>query len=335
MLDALQRPLKTLRISVTDRCNLRCQYCMPENHYSWLAQESLLSFDETTQLARTFVSVGVDSIRLTGGEPLLRPRIHELVEKLSAIPGLNKLALTTNGTKLADLASALKGAGLHEITVSLDTLNANTFMALTTRNDFQNVVRGIEAAASIGILKKIDCVVLRGTNEREIVSLLAFAQEHRAEIRFIEYMDVGGATKWNANQVVSRSEMLAFIEKDFGPVFPVGQRGSAPAERFRLASGQVFGIIASTTTPFCRSCDRARITADGTFFNCLYAKHGVDLRSALRSNASVHELISKHWKARFDTGAETRLLLNEKRAALFSAEQLKNHPHNEMHTRGG
>ncbi len=336
--DTFRRPLKNLRLSVTDRCNLRCAYCMPEEEYVWLPGDQILSFEELSSLADRFLALGVDKIRLTGGEPLVRRDLPELVRMLAAKPGLKDLALTTNGVLLADHAEALKAAGLKRVTVSLDTLNADRFKALTRRELLPRVLEGIRSANGFPGPLKIDMVVMRGINDDELESMLEFAAAHSAELRFIEYMDVGGATRWKREDVVSRSELLDRLARHFGRIRPIAEDSSAPAQRFTLPDGRVFGIIASTTAPFCGSCDRARVTADGQWFTCLYAQRGVDLKTPLRAGsgeAELEELISSGWSARTDRGAEERLKLHAQRAALNTTGQLKADPHLEMHTRGG
>ena len=332
------RALANLRLSVTDRCNLRCAYCMPEPEYTWLAKSLILSFEEIARLVDAFVLLGVDKLRLTGGEPLLRKDLPALVELLAARTAIRDLALTTNGLLLAELAPQLARAGLHRLTVSLDTLDPARFRALTRRDGLEQVLAGIAAARAAGFRKlKLDSVILRGTNDDELVPLLEFARAQEAELRFIEYMDVGGATNWSMDTVFPRAEMLARIAAAYGPVTPLVEHSSAPAERFLLADGTVFGIIASTTQPFCASCDRSRLTADGMWFTCLYARHGLDLRAPLRAGASASDLaalISAGWTRRSDRGAEERLALHQRKPLAESAE-LRSDPHLEMHTRGG
>ena len=302
--DRFDRPLGSLRVSVTDRCNLRCQYCMPEPDYVWLPRESILTFEETEALVRAFTSCGVDRVRLTGGEPLLRRNLPDLVERLAGLDGITDLALTTNGVLLEPQAAALRAAGLHRITVSLDTLDRERFRQLARFDELPAVLRGIDAAAHAGFQSlKIDTVVIRGRNDDEIPALLSFGRSVGAEVRFIEYMDVGGATHWSMDSVVSRAEILARLEALQGPIERIGGRGSAPAERFRLADGTTFGIIASTTEPFCADCDRSRLTADGLWLLCLYARGGLDLRRPLRegaSDAEIAHLIRTVWTMRAD-----------------------------------
>jgi len=336
--DALRRPLGNLRISVTDRCNLRCQYCMPEAEYVWLPRQDILDFEEVGRLVDRFVELGVDRARLTGGEPLVRRDLPRLVELLARKPGLRDLAMTTNGVLLEEQAAGLKAAGLHRVTVSLDTLRPERFEALTRSRALDRVVAGIEAAARAGFASvKIDSVVIRGVNEDELSALIEFGMRVGAEVRFIEYMDVGGATRWSPEKVVSRAEILGSVARRFGPVVPLPERTSAPAERFRLADGTVFGIISSVTAPFCGACDRSRLTADGIWYRCLYATRGTDLRRPLRAGASdaeLRELIAEPWSQRADRGAEERLALRG-RAPLATVDALRRDPHLEMHTRGG
>ena len=338
-LDRLGRPLRNLRLSVTDRCNLRCSYCMPEEEYLWLPRADILSFEELARLSGVFTALGVEKIRLTGGEPLLRRDLAVLVRQLTFLPGLRDLALTTNGILLADQAAALAAAGLARLTISLDTLRPERFERLTRRDEHARVLAGIEAARAAGFRgTKLNAVVLRDLNDDELVDLLEFARARELEVRFIEYMDVGGATGWSASSVVPRAEMLARIAARLGPVVPDdADDPAAPAERFRLADGTRFGIIASTTEPFCRACDRARLTADGLWYTCLYAPAGTDLRSPLRAGASDAELAARVlgvWRARTDRGAEERLALAQ-RERLAAASELRSDPHLEMHTRGG
>jgi len=340
--DALSRPLRNLRVSVTDRCNLRCSYCMPEPDYVWLPHEGVLRFEETVRLVRVFAGLGVDRIRLTGGEPLLRRDLPTLVGWIAETPGIADLSLTTNATRLEEHAEALRAAGLGRLTISLDTLDRATFRTLTRRDELDRVLAGIDAAERAGFRgTKLNCVVMRGVNDHELVPLLGLGRERGLEVRFIEYMDVGGATRWSAGQVVPRGEILARIAEHLGrpePAAAVGPAGdAAPAERFRLPDGTVFGVIASTTAPFCGSCDRSRVTADGRWFPCLYARAGLDLREPLRagaSDAALAELLRARWEGRRDRGAEERLAGADRRA-LAGPDELRSDPHLEMHTRGG
>ncbi len=337
LVDQLQRPLRNLRLSVTDRCNLRCQYCMPELDYVWLPREDLLHFEEISRLVDVFMSLGVNHIRLTGGEPLLRRDLSTLVDMIASKEGLYDLALTSNGILLADQIDELKAAGLRRVTVSLDTLRHDRFAKLARFDELTRVRRGIEAAARVFGGVKLDTVVIRGVNDDELVDLIDYGKTVNAEVRFIEYMDVGGATNWSWTDVVSRKDMLEQLARHYGGVEEVVEQSSAPADRYRLPDGTLFGIISSTTEPFCASCDRSRLTADGMWYLCLYATRGIDLRAALRAGASIDELkamIVSGWTARTDRGAESRLALGERRA-FVPLSTLKKNPHLEMHTRGG
>jgi cyclic pyranopterin phosphate synthase len=345
LLDTFSRPLGNLRLSVTDRCNLRCEYCMPEENYVWLPRENLLRFEEISALVDIFLSLGVAKVRITGGEPLLRRDLPTLIALLASKPALKDLALTTNGLLLAEQGEALKAAGLGRITVSLDTLRPDRFVGLTRRDELEAVKAGIDAASRLWSEPfaraprafKIDTVAVRGVNDDEIPDLIEFGKSVGAEVRFIEYMDVGGATRWSPDRVISRNDLLALLTKRYGPIEPLTKDDAAPADRFALPDGTVFGIIASTTSPFCRDCDRSRLTADGLWYLCLYAAHGLNLGAALRGGASTEELsqlIQKGWAARDDRGAETRLALGDRRA-FVPIKALRSDPHLEMHTRGG
>jgi GTP 3',8-cyclase len=336
--DTRGRFLRNLRVSVTDRCNLRCGYCMPEEEYVWLPREEILQFEEMSRLVDVFTTLGVDKVRLTGGEPLLRRDLPALVRLLAAKPAVRDLAMTTNGVLLAEHAAALRAAGLHRVTVSLDTLRADRFAALTRRTTHAQVLEGIAAVPRAGFTDtKLDTVVIRGVNDDELADLIEFGRRVPAEVRFIEYMDVGGATRWSLAQVVSRGEILERLARRYGRIEPVVETSTAPADRYRLPDGTVFGIIASTTSPFCADCDRSRLTADGLWYLCLYAARGIDLRGPLRggaSNEQLQALITGGWTARTDRGAEDRLALGE-RTPLVQIGGLKRDPHLEMHTRGG
>jgi cyclic pyranopterin phosphate synthase len=337
ILDNYQRPLRNLRLSVTDRCNLRCSYCMPETDYVWLPREDILHFEEIERLVDVFTGLGVDKVRLTGGEPLLRRGVAELVARLASRPAIRDLAMTSNGVLLASYATALRNAGLHRLTVSLDTLHADRFRRLTRSDEHRRVLEGIAAAAPLFPGLKIDTVAIRGVNDDELADLIEFGKQYGAEVRFIEYMDVGGATNWSMSRVVPRVEMLATLAARYGTITAVDEQTSAPADRYRLPDGTIFGIIASTTEPFCRACDRSRLTADGMWYLCLYATNGTDLRQALRSGApagEIAEIIRNTWTARVDRGAEDRLA-DRDRAQLIPVESLRRDPHLEMHTRGG
>ena len=339
--DVFARPLRNLRLSVTDRCNLRCQYCMPEEEYAWLPRGDLLTFEEIATLVDLFTDLGVVKVRLTGGEPLLRRDLPTLVRMLGRNPRIQDLAVTTNGILLVEQATALYDAGLHRVTVSLDTLQPERFRELTRRDTHPRVLAGIEAVRRVGFTGlKLDAVVMRGVNDDELVDLIEYGKQVGAEVRFIEYMDVGGATSWTIDKVLSRAAMLERLSQHYGPIESVVTESWAPAERFRLPDGTVFGIIASTTAPFCRTCDRSRLTADGLWYLCLYARHGIDLRQPLRAGVAREELASiivSGWQTRQDRGAEERKALETHgmRSPLIPLERLRKDPHLEMHTRGG
>jgi len=342
VVDTFNRPLKSLRLSVTDRCNLRCTYCMPEQDYVWLPREDVLTHEEMAGLTGYFTDLGVDRVRLTGGEPLLRRDLPRLVYLLLQNRRLKDIALTTNGILLADQAEALYEAGLHRITVSLDTLRPERFLQLTRRDEFARVIEGIKSVARAGFTGlKLDTVAIRSFNDDELVDLIEFGKQVQAEVRFIEYMDVGGANEWTQDKVFSRAAMLALLSERYGTIEPMPERGAAPAQRFLLSDGTTFGIIPSTTTPFCATCDRSRVTADGMWYRCLYATTGTDLRKVLRAGASADEmraLIRTGWEDRRDRGAEERKALERdglRVGGFIGIEKLRENPHLEMHARGG
>ncbi len=340
--DTYGRPLRSLRLSVTDRCNLRCKYCMPEEDYVWLPREDVLTHEEMATLTGYFTDLGVDRVRLTGGEPLLRRDLPRLIRLLVQNRRVMDIALTTNGILLADQAEALFDAGLHRVTVSLDTLRPERFRQLTRRDEYARVMEGIESVARAGFTGlKLDTVAIRGFNDDELVALIEFGKRVQAEVRFIEYMDVGGANEWSQQKVLSRAAMLALLTAHYGTIEPMPERGTAPAQRFLLPDGTTFGIIPSTTTPFCATCDRSRVTADGMWYRCLYATAGTDLRKPLRVGASADEMravIRAGWEGRRDRGAEDRKALERdglRVGGLIGIEKLREDPHLEMHARGG
>jgi cyclic pyranopterin phosphate synthase len=311
---------------------------MPEQEYVWLPRASILTFEEIDRLVGIFAGHGVDRIRLTGGEPLLRHDLPKLVALLRDHSLIRDIALTTNGILLARYADQLASAGLDRVTISLDTLRPERMLEFTRSSRHSDVLTGISAARAAGLAPvKLNSVVIRGYNDDELIALLEFAQAREAEVRFIEYMDVGGATGWSLQQVVSQREILGRLERRYGKIEPVGEDGAAPAERFALPDGTTFGIIASTTAPFCRSCDRSRLTADGRWLLCLYGESGLDLRELLREGCTDQEIagqLAKTWAARTDRGAEQRAESPD-RGALYQLESLRADPHREMHTRGG
>jgi GTP 3',8-cyclase len=335
--DRYGRTIEYLRLSVTDRCDLRCTYCMPTGFKGFEEPEDWLTFDEIERLLRAFARLGTRRIRLTGGEPLLRRDLPELIRIIARKPEIRDLALTTNGVMLAEHARTLHRAGLHRLTVSLDTLRPDRFQALTRFDSHSQVLAGVEEAINYFEVIKLDAVIIRGTNDDELIPLLEYARRIGAELRFIEYMDVGGATQWSPERVFSRGDMLQAVEASCGAVTPILDGSWAPADRFALPDGTTFGIISSTTAPFCRTCDRSRLTADGLWFRCLYAREGTDLRALLRSGASdevIADVIATVWSLREDRGAELRAAERE-RTPFIPVSRLRRDPHLEMHTRGG
>jgi cyclic pyranopterin phosphate synthase len=336
VVDVFKRPIKDLRISVIDRCNFRCVYCMPFDDYPWTPTEEILTFEEIERIARIFVGLGVEKVRLTGGEPLLRAHIEELISTLAAIPGLESVCLTTNGSLLADKAIGLKKAGLDRINVSVDTLDPEKFARIRRRGDLGKVLEGVEAARAAGLNPvKLNTVVQRGVNEDDIIPLVDFARTQGLAIRFIEYMDVGNANGWIRDKVVSKREIIDIIHVRF-PLVEVGRdKGSAPSVDYRFADGQGdVGVIASITEPFCTSCTRARLTADGKIVTCLFSSQGNDVKKLLRSGASdeeVTDLVAGAWRQRTDRYSQERL------AALNSnlGYEPKEHRKIEMITLGG
>ncbi len=311
--DRLDRPLRDLRVSVTDRCNFRCGYCVPlASPVRFRPQDEILSFEETERVARLFVRLGVRKIRLTGGEPLLRRHLADLVGRLASLPGLEDLGLTTNGFLLAAQAARLRQAGLRRVTVSLDALDEETFRRLAGVDYPVSVVlAGIDAAIAAGFAPiKLNMVVLRGVNEGQILPMARFAREHGLHLRFIEYMDVGPANGWHREDVVGAAEILARVDAEL-PIRPVLPRAAGEvAERFRYVDGAgELGVVASVTRPFCADCSRARLTADGRLFTCLFGASGTDLRGLLRAGATDDELVSvivSMWRDRDDQYSQLR-----------------------------
>ncbi|MBZ9715173.1 GTP 3',8-cyclase MoaA [Deinococcus multiflagellatus] len=312
--DVLGRPLRDLRLSVTDRCNLRCTYCMPADvfgpGYAFLPRAELLTFEELERLSRLFVGLGVQKLRLTGGEPTLRRDLPELVGRLSRIEGVQDLAMTTNGLLLPALAPALKAAGLRRVTVSLDSLDPEVFGRMNGLGTHpERVLAGIHAALQAGLGVKINTVVQRGVNDAGLRELWAALRE-LAPVRFIEFMDVGNHNGWNLDGVVPSSEVLARLGAGDEPLQPAraAYRGEVAA-RYRDAQGREVGLISSVTAPFCGDCTRARLSAAGVLYTCLFAGSGTDLRAPLRAGASddqLREQIAGVWAARRDRYSEDR-----------------------------
>src|ERR687891_2485802 len=312
LVDTYKRSINDLRISVTDRCNFRCTYCMPLDEYEWIDKKEILTFEEITRLAALFVRLGVEKIRLTGGEPLVRQNLDRLVAKLSTIDKLKDLCLTTNGALLAEKLPALKQAGLRRVNVSLDTLDPGKFKRMTKRGDLKKVLEGIFAAKSHGLHPiKLNAVVERGVNDDDILDLVEFARENGFSMRFIEYMDVGNSNNWTSEKLVSKKEILDIIDARY-PLREVGRdKGSAPSMDYEFIDGRgEIGVIASVTEPFCSACTRGRLTADGKLVTCLFSASGHDLKKLLRNgttNEEISEVISAIWCKRTDRYSDERL----------------------------
>ena len=314
VLDTLGRPMRDLRISVPDRCNFRCVYCMPKevfgNHYVYLERRDLLTFDEIERVAAAAVRLGVRKLRITGGEPLVRRDVEGLITLLSELPV--EITLTTNGALLTQKAGALAAAGLKRITVSLDSLDDAPFRAMNDA-DFpvQTVLAGIDAAREAGLPVKVNCVVKRGVNDDQIVPMARYFRETGDTLRFIEFMDVGATNGWRLDDVVPAAEIVAALDREFGvePVEPGYLGEVARRFRYRDGAGEV-GVIASITQPFCGDCTRARLTADGKLYTCLFATRGHDLRGLIRdgsaSDGQIEEALAGVWAKRDDRFSEIR-----------------------------
>ncbi|AHA07967.1 GTP 3',8-cyclase MoaA [Bacillus toyonensis] len=331
--DFFGRPLQDLRISVIDRCNFRCTYCMPAEvfgpDYAFLKDEFLLTFDEIERLAKVFVSIGVRKIRLTGGEPLLRKDLTKLIACLVKIDGLVDIGLTTNAIHLTKQAKALKEAGLHRVNVSLDAIDDDTFRNINGRNiNTKPVIKGIIAAKEAGLEVKVNMVVKKGMNDHQVLPMAAYFKEQGITLRFIEFMDVGSTNGWNFDQVVTKRELIETIHG----VYPLEQAEAhyfgEVAKRYRYVGTNVeVGFITSVSESFCSSCTRARISADGKFYTCLFATEGLDIRELLRDNLSDEELlhvIQDVWMNRKDRYSDER-----------TEESAKNRPKIEMSYIGG
>ncbi len=294
LVDRFGRVHRDLRISLTDKCSLRCTYCMPAEGVPWLAKSSILTIDELERVALVAASLGITSIRLTGGEPLLRPDIVEVVRRMARISGASgpmSVAMTTNGIRLPELMDDLVDAGLQRVNISLDTLRADRFRDLTRRDKLTEVLAGIEAARISGLRPlKINAVAMRGVNDDEVADLVAFALEHDAQMRFIEQMPLDAGHTWSRAEMVGGEEILENIRSRF-TITPVPQRGAAPAELWYVdGTEHTVGVIASVTTPFCHACDRVRLTADGQLRNCLFARTESDLIPLLRGGAGDDDI---------------------------------------------
>ncbi|MED1564540.1 GTP 3',8-cyclase MoaA [Bacillus paramycoides] len=333
MRDSLERPLQDLRISVIDRCNFRCTYCMPAEvfgpDYAFLQEEFLLTFDEIERLARLFISMGVEKIRLTGGEPLLRKDLPKLIARLAKLEGLTDIGLTTNGIHLAKQAKALKEAGLKRVNISLDAIEDHVFQKINGRNvSTKPVLKGIEAAKAAGLEVKVNMVVKKGMNDSQILLMARYFKEQEIQLRFIEFMDVGSTNGWNFEQVITKEQLIEKINRVY-PIEPVNPRYFGEvAKLYRyVGSDAEIGFITSVSESFCSSCTRARISADGKFFTCLFATQGTDLRTLLRENisdASLLKILQHTWELRKDRYSDER-----------TAESTKKRPKVEMSYIGG
>lgn len=315
-MDTIQRPLRDLRISVTDRCNYRCRYCMPAEvfgeNYPYLPKPEILSHEEIARIARVFCRLGVEKLRLTGGEPLLRRGLHDLVAMLAEIPGEQDIAMTTNGSSLARYAKKLKVAGLQRVTISMDALDPKIFARMNgTGATPSRVIDGIDAALECGLGVKINSVIQKGVNEDQIVKLAEFGRERGVTMRFIEYMDTGNTNGWKLGEVVPYKEMLEILQQHFPLKAMKPNYIGETAKRFGYQdlADQEVGFISSVSKPFCGDCNRARLSSDGKIFTCLFAKHGHDLKSVMRDGGTddqIAELIRSVWYARDDRYSELR-----------------------------
>ncbi len=323
LLDKLGRPLRDLRISVTDRCNFRCSYCMPaeifDKNFKFLPKDDVLTFEEITRLSNLFVrAAGIEKLRITGGEPLVRKDIADLIRMLSTVKGIKDIAMTTNGALLAKHAKALKEAGLHRVTISLDCLDDERFRKINGRNvGVDQVFAGISAAQEVGLGVKINMVVQRGVNDNDIIPMARHFKDTGIILRFIEFMDVGNSNGWNLDDVISKKEIFERINKEMPlqPIKPNYEGEVATRFRFKDSENEI-GIISSVTDAFCSTCSRARLSADGKLVTCLFAAGGHDLRDLLRSGASDEEVIdrmAKIWGHRHDRYSEERLQNTDKK----------------------
>lgn len=339
--DLLGRSLRDLRISVTDRCNMRCSYCMPKEFfgpdYAFLERKELLTYEEITRVTRVFVRLGVQKVRITGGEPLLRRELSRLVSRLASVKGIEDLTLTTNGLLLKRHARGLKEAGLHRVTVSLDSLDQEEFASIANvEAPVEEVLSGIREAQRVGLTPvKINAVIRRGINEKAILQLAAFFRGSGCVLRFIEYMDVGNANTWSLEKTVTKREILDVIQSHF-PLREIGRRDlRAPAVDYEFIDGKgQVGVIGSVTESFCSSCTRARLTADGKLVTCLFASSGHDLKSLLRKgagDAEILEAITSIWSRRVDRYSDLRW----EQLASSESYRPKDHEKIEMITLGG
>jgi len=292
LIDNYGRIAKKLRVSVTDKCNMRCGYCMPKNNIKWFDSTEVLSFEEIIRLSSIFANLGVEKIRITGGEPLVRPLIENLIKSIAKIPHIKSIGLTTNGLLLSDRVKKLKSSGLNSVNISLDSFKEDRFKMMTGINGLDKVISSIQKAKDAGLDVKINTVVVRGWNDDEVVEFANFARHTGITVRFIEFMPLDGTGIWRSDLVFSKKEMIEKLESNIGKVFPVlEQEISAPAKLYSFSDriGTV-GFIPSVTEPFCNQCDRIRLTSDGRFLTCLFENPGFDIKSYLRRGASDEEL---------------------------------------------
>jgi GTP 3',8-cyclase len=301
LLDSFGRVARKLRISLTDRCNMRCRYCMPKGNVKWFKNEDILTYDEIIRLVVILTDLGIERIRLTGGEPLLRPALEDLVASLRRINAIKSISMTTNGLLLADKVKRLKEAGLDSVNISLDSFEPTRFRAITGIDGLEKVLESIEAARNIGLKVKINTVIIRGWNEDEIVNFAKFARTNEYTVRFIEFMPLDGDGIWQKDLVFSKNEMMNVITNNIGDIVPLSTINNSnnstnnlcadPASIYCFADGKgIIGFIPSITEPFCGSCDRIRLTSDGNLLTCLFEKPGHDLRHMLRAGCSDHEI---------------------------------------------
>ncbi len=328
MEDTYGRIAKKLRISVTDRCNMRCVYCMPYNNTNWLDQDTLLSYEQIVHIVRIFAKLGIEKIKITGGEPTVRPKIEELVKSLSNIDGIKSISMTTNGLLLKDKVKKLKESGLKSITISLDTFNPERFKAITgIEGGLSKVLDSIDAAKTAGLQVKINVVIMRGWNEDEIVQFAQFSRETDTIVKFIEFMPLDGTGIWTHDLVFSKKEMIRLINTKVKKLVPLFNDNSDPARLYSFDDGTgIIGFIPSITEPFCQYCDRIRITSDGKFYTCLFEKKGYNLKNLLeegKSDEEIGEYVLENIKKKPE-GIISIIRLNLLKPTL-----------NEMHTIGG
>ena len=328
LIDNYGRIAKKLRVSVTDRCNMRCGYCMPKNNTKWFDDSEVLTFDEIIRLSSILASFGVEKIRLTGGEPLVRPSIENLTKSIRKIRHIKSVGLTTNGLLLSDKIDALKSSGLDSVNISLDSFKEDRFRMMTGINGLNKVISSIQKARDAGFNVKINTVVVRGWNDDEVVEFANFARRTGITVRFIEFMPLDGTGIWRSDLVFSKNEMVEKLESNIGKMFPMlEQEISAPAKLYSFSDGEgTIGFIPSVTEPFCNQCDRIRLTSDGRFLTCLFENPGYDIKRYLREGASDQELGQSlvHYMTTKQEGVVSLIRINGLKPKL-----------NLMHTIGG